>query len=118
VPQLERLEIRAFRLFHSLALPELRTLVAIGYPFCTTPWIAPKLESLTWRIGHKEHLETSVRKNDVDVLDVALASDLPALRRIDLRDCERENLYSGTEREPFEVSLRRARCKLDVLLPL
>lgn len=113
---LERLEVRAFRLFHSLELPMLRELVAIGYPFCTTPWVAPKLETLTWRVGRTEFLETCVRKNDVDVLDVALASELPALRRIDLSDCETENPYTETEREPFATTLGRARRrKLDVL---
>lgn len=117
VPNLERLELRAFRLFHSLELPALRELVAIGYPFCTTPWIAPKLETLTWRVGRHEHLETCVRKNDVDVLDTALASELPALRKIDLSDCETENPYTDTVREPFATTLRRARRKFDVVLP-
>ena len=62
--QLAVLEVRGFHLFHSLTLPTLRELVAIGYPFCTTPWVAPKLEKLTWRVGRKEHLETSVRTGD------------------------------------------------------
>jgi len=117
VPGLTLLEIRAFRLFHSLALPALRELVAIGYPFCTTPWVAPKLEKLTWRVGRKEHLETCVRTGDVDVLDVALTSKLPALHTIDLADCEIENEYSETTREAFDVTLRRANCDLTVVLP-
>src|SRR5688572_16267414 len=43
VPELAVLEVRGFHLFHSLTLPALRELVAIGYPFCTAPWDAPKL---------------------------------------------------------------------------
>jgi len=117
VPGVELLMVRGFRLFHSLELPALGELCAIGYPFCSTPWITPKLAVLTWRVGRTEHLETSVRKGDVDVLDTALASELPALRRLDLSDCVRANQYTGLEREPFETTLRRAGRTLDVVLP-
>ena len=117
VPAVEFLMVRGFRLFHSLELPALGELWAVGYPFCTTPWIAPKLVALTWRVGHKEHLETAVRKGDVDVLDTALASELPAWRRLDLSDCDRENPYNQSEREPFETTLRRAGRTLDVTMP-
>ena len=117
VPELAVLEVRGFHLFHSLTLPALRELVAIGYPFCTTPWVAPKLEKLTWRVGRKEHLETSVRTGDVDVLDTALASKLPALSTIDLSACEIANQYTNTTREAFDLTLRRARCELSVVLP-
>jgi hypothetical protein len=117
LPSLEVLELRAFRLFHSLTSPTLRKLVAIGYPFCSEPWVAPQLAELTWRVGRKEHLETSVRSGDVDVLDTALASDLPALRRIDLKDCEVANDYTGLERESFAVTFGRVRRTFDVVMP-
>jgi len=74
-------------------------------------------DKLAERADPRDPHPASARNAHVDVLDVALASKLPALRTIDLSACEIENPYSGTTREAFDATLRRARRDFSVVLP-
>ncbi|HEU0033161.1 MAG TPA: hypothetical protein VFQ53_21155 [Kofleriaceae bacterium] len=88
LPNLERLELAGFSLFHTIALPNVTELVFDGLPICDRgrAWKVPKLARVRWRVSH-EQLRPYIERG-VDLLAALWKWKHPALRHIDLSDCE------------------------------
>jgi hypothetical protein len=86
-PNLEKLSVCGFGLFHSVELPHLKELAIEGYPVCgAVPMNLPKLETMSVALdcddtGTGVDFETST-------IAIAWKSKTPALRTLDLSKCD------------------------------
>jgi hypothetical protein len=110
LPNLTKLTIRGFSLFHCLALPHLEELVIRhSEPFCDGGrWDVPELQAIRW--------ETPSLPLSTDVFAALWRNPLPALQHLDLSACDAAGyLDQDTADEDERYELETADGSFDVL---